>query len=356
MAPVSTDGIAERVRAAGVAGAGGAGFPAYAKWERAADLRCLLVNHQESEPTTYKDKWLGRTAADDFAALLAALTDGPLEAAVVGAKARNRDPWCLPLEAALAPAVYEPGDLPLDAASLDGTAMAYTGDRYEYGMESVLLRTVAGVTLGRSLPADHGWVVHNTETLHNVYRALASGAPVTRKLVHVDGVTPRHRFLDVPVGTPLAAVLAAAGVDELPDDAVLADGGPGWATPVHGDPATLGVTKRTTEVLLLPADVAAAHTLGGRRIDVREAMDWGRDHETEPVRLEPDRVCVPLVSNPDLAPLVRPSVPTVSEGDPVDAGDRVADPATTGFSNPQHASVDGRVTAVTDTHVAIRAS
>jgi Na+-translocating ferredoxin:NAD+ oxidoreductase RnfC subunit len=63
----------EMIRSAGVVGAGGAGFPAYAKWKQVDSTPYLLVNHQESEPNYWIDKWLGRDRAGELAALFEAL-------------------------------------------------------------------------------------------------------------------------------------------------------------------------------------------------------------------------------------------------------------------------------------------
>lgn len=84
--------------------------------------------------------------------------------------------------------------------------------------------------MGDDLPTDHGWIVQNTETLYNIGRALIDETAVTRKYVHVDGATPQHRCLEVPVGTPANVLLEAAGIDRgsRSSDRVLADGGPGW--------------------------------------------------------------------------------------------------------------------------------
>jgi Na+-translocating ferredoxin:NAD+ oxidoreductase RnfC subunit len=48
--------LATTIRNAGVSGAGGAGFPSHAKWDRLDEVDHLLVNHQESEPNYYLDK------------------------------------------------------------------------------------------------------------------------------------------------------------------------------------------------------------------------------------------------------------------------------------------------------------
>jgi Na+-translocating ferredoxin:NAD+ oxidoreductase RnfC subunit len=353
-ADASASDIAATIREAGLAGAGGAGFPTHAKWERLDDVSYLLVNHQESEPNYYMDKWLGRTEAESLATLFDALLDR-LDAVVVGTKGTYREEWMTALESATDADVYQFSELPLDPDGASGVAVAYTDDRYEYGMESVLLRIVADVVIRDGLPMDHGWLVQNTETLYRLARALTAGEPVTRKYVHVDGEVPRHRFLEVPIGTPASALLEAAGRD--PDDlegTLLADGGPGWCFEIESPPAEFGVTKRTNGVLALDADVAAEHTMSGGRINVLEARDWKGDHETEPTPLLPEAVRVPLVTNPSFGDLVAPSEPTVAAGDEVAEGDPIAVPGDGGISNTQHASVDGRVTAVTDAYIEIR--
>jgi len=348
--------LATTLRNGGVSGAGGAGFPTYAKWERLDEARCLLVNHQESEPNYYIDKWLGESRADEFATLFDALLGDAFELIVVCGKEKDRDPWTTELEDALDGTVYTPDRLPLDPDDESGLVFAYTEDKYEYGMESVLLRMVSGVVMGDDLPMDHGWIVQNTETMTNVFRTLEEGKPVTRKYLHVDGNVPRHRFLEVPVGTPASAVIEAAGrsAADLDDDETLADGGPGWCFEIDQAPDAFGVSKRTNCVLVLDEDVVEENTLGNGRVQVLNAIDWDEEHETEPTSLVPDVVRIPLITNPDFDHVVSGSRPIVEEGVEVSDGEMIAVPADGGISIAQHASVDGTVTEVTDTHVEIR--
>ncbi|MFB6071052.1 MAG: NADH dehydrogenase subunit, partial [Halanaeroarchaeum sp.] len=309
---LDADRIAETVREAGVAGAGGAGFPAYPKWERVDEIDALLINHQESEPNFVKDRYLGRERASELATLIDRLLESGLDTVVIGTKQSYRGVWIGALEEQTGADVYEPDDLPIDS-EVTGTVVACTEDRYEYGMESVLLRMVADTVVGSDLPLDHGWIVQNTESLYNVYRALNDGAPVTRKLVHVDGDTPRHRFLDVPVGTPATTLLAEAGRPGGPGDGeVLADGGPGWSFEIDRDPDMFGVRKRTNCLLVLDRALVEENTLGGGRINILGPEAWKRgEFETEPTRIEPDAVRVPLVTNDDID-AVTPSDPIVS--------------------------------------------
>ncbi|SDJ58974.1 RnfC Barrel sandwich hybrid domain-containing protein [Halovenus aranensis] len=353
--PAAAD-IVAAARDAGVAGAGGAGFPTYSKWERIDEVDALLMNHQESEPNYFIDKWLGREHPSTFASLFEVLLEELLDVVVVSAKWKDRD-HLRTLERLTDGVVYSPDQLPVDRSEESGVVFAYTDNTYQYGMESVLLNVVADTVIGDGLPMDHGWLVQNTETLYNVYRAWTEGAPVTRTYVHVGGNVPQHRFLDVPVGTPAQTLLNAAGLSdgELAPDSVLVTGGPGWCFPVDAAPEAVGVRKHTNCLMVLDRETVDQHTLGGDRIDVLEATDWTeRAFETEPSqRIDPETVHVPLVTNPDIG-VVEPSEPTVAVGQTVEAGDRIAAPSATGVSIPQHASVDGRVTAVGETSITIR--
>ena len=348
--------IADVIQHAGISGAGGAGFPSYAKWQRIDEVDHLMVNHQESEPNYYIDKWLAKEYPDTFADLFDALLGELIQTVVIGAKEKNREEWMGPLEELAPGVIYHPDDLPIDADDEDGVVYAYTADTYQLGMESVLLNMVADTIIGRDLPMDHGFIVQNTETLYNIQQALENGQPVTTKWVHAGGDVPNHRFLEVPVGTPAVDVLEAAGLEggEIPDDAILADGGPGWCFECDLEPEDFGITKRTNALLVLDRDVADDNTFGDGRINVLEAREWtSPDDEREPTeRLEPEQVFIPLITNPDFEGIVTPSEPTVSAGDEVSVGDVVAEPAE-GISNYHHASIDGVVAEVTDGHVII---
>ncbi|TYT62081.1 NADH dehydrogenase subunit [Natrialba swarupiae] len=352
------DGV-ERIRDAGVAGAGGAGFPSYAKWERADSTEYLLVNHQESEPNYVVDKWLGKTRASAFAELFDRLLEDVFDVIVVSAKRTDREGYLRALEAETGGTVRTPDELPLEVETESGVVFAYTDPTYQYGMESVLLNVVADTVIGSDLPADHGWLVQNTETMSNISRAFREQRPVTSTYVHVDGDVPRHRFLEVPIGTPASTVLEAAGapIESLPSDAVVASGGPGWCFELECGPREFGITKATNGLLVLEESTVEANTLGDGRIDVLESRDWTeRALETEPTAtLEPDRVRIPLVTNPAFEGTVDPARPIVAPGDRVDRGDVVAGPRSDGISIPQHASIDGTVTAVTDSNVEITA-
>lgn len=350
------DEIDSRLRTAGSAGCGGAGFPSYAKWQELEDVDSLLVNHQESEPIFYTDKWLLESHAAEFADLFETLCESVLERVVIGAKHKDRERWMAGFEEATDATVYLPGDLPFEIEDEEGVVIAYTEDRFQYGMETCLLSLTAGTRIGDDLPGDYGWVVHNTETLYNVYRALVDGTPVTRKYVQVGGDVPRHRFLSVPVGTRGPALLEAAGasVGDLTEDQTLIEGGPGWGFELDQPLESFAVSKSTNGLVVADADVVEENTFDGGRVNLLDAVDWDDgSHETEPATFHPDRVRIPLITNDDYEGLVDPGDPVVDPGDSVSEGDVVAEPGADGISLPQHASIDGTVTDVTGTYVEI---
>ena len=354
---VQVSELAVSIRNAGIAGAGGAGFPTYAKWERIDEVSNLLVNHQESEPNYYMDKWLGQSRAGDLDELFDALSDSALDVVVIAAKESDRDRWMGELEATLGGTIYLPDELPIDAEDESGVVFAYTDDRYEFGMESVLLNMVAETVIGRDLPMDHGWIVQNTETLLAMYDALLTGQAMTHKHVHVDGHVPQHRFLEVPIGTPIEDILSAAGMSssELPADAVVADGGPGWCFAIEEPLEQFGIRKRSNCLLVLTEQEVKEHTLGNGRIDLRDLHPWkSGDHESAPTgAITPDHVNIPLITNPAFEGVVEPSKPIVSEGESVEAGEMIAVPAPDGISIPQHTSISGEVMSISDDWITI---
>jgi Na+-translocating ferredoxin:NAD+ oxidoreductase RnfC subunit len=349
------DSLSKAIRDAGIAGAGGAGFPSYAKWKTLENIDYLLVNHQESEPNFYADKWLGRKYTQKFKELFDYLLANVFKAIVIGTKAKYREEWTRSLESTLDSSVYCPADLPLDVDEVDNIAFGYTPDVYTYSEEEVLLMVTVGEQIGDDLPTDHGWIVHNTETLYNIHKALSGGRPVTRKYVHVDGDIPHHRCLEVPVGTTVPTLLEAAGVEggSVGEASVLADGGPGWCYEIEAPLTNFGVRKRTNALLVIDEETARESTREDGQINVLDSFDWQeRDHEVIPNPLQPGKVRIPLLTNEGYRGFVSPSDPIVNRGDVVTEGEKIAVPDGD-ISNTQHASIGGTVTDITETHITI---
>ena len=347
------------LKAAGVVGAGGAGFPTWAKYQ--TPHKTLIVNAQESEPGYFIDKWLHDDKATELLDLLTWLRGWGVEKTVVAAKLKDRQSFARMEHAA---GLSTGGARMLDstgrnrhvlADQAEPVLFAYTDDKYAFGMETALLLIVAQQKIPQGeRPSQHGFIVSNSETLWNMHQVMTTGKPVTHKFVHVYGAMTAHTFRQVPVGTPAAVMLQDAGVS-LPDIAerglVVVDGGPGWFERI--DPATAVVSRRTNSILVLdPTEVDLA------KKDVLAAVGKpgyprsGTVFSTSPTPLHTDLVRLPLVDNAALK-AVRPATPVVVVGARVVVGDVVAVANDDGISVPVHASIAGVVVAVDDTGITV---
>jgi NADH-quinone oxidoreductase subunit F len=225
---LTPEGLLEEVKAAGVRGRGGAGFPAGAKWEfaRAApgDQKFIVANGDEGDPGSYIDKYL----MERNPALL--LEGMALAGYAVGAEhgfvvCRSEYPLSKPaLEAAIERAHTEGllGDDILGSGfSFDVTVVEGAGS-YVVGEETALLACLQGlrgtVSARPPFPAERGvhgmpTIVNNVETLCNIpfiayrgadaYRALSPGATAGSKLVCFNERFQRPGVYEVRFGTTI---------------------------------------------------------------------------------------------------------------------------------------------------------
>jgi Na+-translocating ferredoxin:NAD+ oxidoreductase RnfC subunit len=186
--------LIDQVREAGVVGAGGAGFPAHVKLDARPEY--LIANGAECEPLLRSDRRImERSAADIVRAMLAVAAYTGAKKLVIATKAH-----------------YEAAAAALKKASA-GTdiALHLMKSTYPSGDEQTLVYDVTGrVVPTGGLPLDVGAVISNVATLVNIAAAL-DGKPVTRKVVTVSGAVNNPVTLEVPIGTPIGALIDAAG-------------------------------------------------------------------------------------------------------------------------------------------------
>ncbi len=225
---------ADKVRQAGVVGAGGGGFPAHVKLAARADT--LIANGAECEPLLHKDAVLMEEEA-------AALVKGMQLAAeavgaknvVIGIKAKKKHA----VEAA--------------TAACRGTKVRIhlLGDYYPAGDEYDLVYEVTGRLIPPAgIPINVGVVVNNIETFINIAHA-AAGKPVTHKMLTIAGAVKSPVTLRVPIGTSYRDAIAAAG-GLTTNDPVLCIGG--LMMGQHTDNLDTPITKTATGVVILPRD------------------------------------------------------------------------------------------------------
>lgn len=244
----SADEIRSRVAAAGVVGAGGAGFPAAVKLAARADI--YLVNGAECEPLLKVDQQL---AAEQAAWLVRGLQCGMAATGaaegVIALKAKYQ-----PAIAALTPLL--PANIRIHILK----------DVYPSGDEVITIWMATGRRVPPGgLPLDIGVVVSNVQTLINVARAVDEARPVTHRTLTVNGLVKRPVTLTLPLGTSMREALALAGGPSR-DDVAYLDGGPmmGKLLSTLDQP----VTKTTGGILALPAD----HVLIRRRRQPESAL------------------------------------------------------------------------------------
>ena len=230
--------IADKVRAAGVVGAGGAGFPTHVKLEAEADR--VLGNGASCEPLLAGDPYLMENETGD---VLKGLSH------VMTATGASKGSLCIKGKHSGAVRALREA---LRTGEYPGVDLVELDDFYPAGDEQVLVYDVLKrVVPEGGIPLQVGAVVSNVESLLNVTRAVDRDEPVTERHLTVCGEVARPLVLKVPVGTRVEDVLRlAGGVTTNPHRILL--GGPMMGTTVD-DPNT-PVTKTTSGVIVLPAD------------------------------------------------------------------------------------------------------
>lgn len=227
--------LLDQIKDAGIIGAGGAGFPTYAKLTSEAEY--ILLNGAECEPLLRVDQQLMAIFPDEIIRGFAEA--GRLVSArraIIGIKSKHREVIELLKERIMAlqlEGYVEVGELP---------------DVYPAGDEQVLVYQLTGrVVPEAGIPIMVGCVVVNSETALNIYKA-SRGIPVTEKYITVAGDVPNRVTVKVPVGTPVTDVLKLSGIEDFTDYAVI-DGGP-MMGPVMTDIGGF-VTKKNKGFIIL---------------------------------------------------------------------------------------------------------
>lgn len=231
--------LIEKIRGAGIAGMGGAGFPTAVKMRPRADqpIDTLILNGTECEPYITADDRLMRERADQIiaGALLMAKILGHVKHIIIGIE--DNKPEAV---AAMS-----------SAAKGQDVEIVSFPTKYPSGGEKQLIHIVSGKEVpSGGLPAHIGIVVQNVATALAAYRAARFGEPLISRVTTVVGESlSRQGNVEVRLGTPIAHVLQHHGFDE-DDCARLIIGGPmmGFAMTRHDVPVI-----KTTNCILVPS-------------------------------------------------------------------------------------------------------
>jgi electron transport complex protein RnfC len=224
--------LIERIRTAGVIGAGGAGFPATRKLcdEHGAVLRIdtLIINGAECEPYITADDCLMCERAGDVAQGIDILRRILHPAStLLGVEDDKRE--------ALAA---------MRAACANDIEVVALPTLYPMGGEGQLIQALTGCEVpATGTPADIGVLCFNVGTAYAIFRAIHCGEPMISRIVTITGgacATPAN--YEVLIGTPLPFLLEKSGLD-AGLCATLIVGGPLTGFPI--EPAAVPVTRTT---------------------------------------------------------------------------------------------------------------
>ncbi len=238
--------LLEKIRHAGVAGLGGAGFPTAVKLNTKSTqiIDTLVINGAECEPYITADDMLMQVRADDIVAgtyLLSYILHHP-KRLVIGVE--DNKPKAI---AALIEAVKK-----IPAPSGDSVIEVVTiPTKYPSGGAKQLIQ----ILTGREIPnghhsADIGAVCVNVGTVVAAWRAVRFGEPLISRITTVVGESLSiQRNIDVLLGTPIDFVLSQHGFDSAKASRVIMGGSMmGFTLPDLTAPVI-----KTTNCLLAPS-------------------------------------------------------------------------------------------------------
>ncbi len=253
MEKLDLEGLKSLLRESGVVGAGGAGFPTYAKLSDKAET--VILNCAECEPLLKLHRQVLEAHTEEIMSALDAILDATgAKQGIIAVKSHYKKA----VEAVERELQYHKK---LSICKLESV--------YPSGDELILIQRVTGKQVKPgSLPISVGVVVSNVETVYNVSRAL-EGMAVTHKFVTVAGEVNKPVTLYVPVGTKISELIKAAGGSKIENFALVSGG------PMMGKLVTESdyVTKTTNAIIVLPENhTVVMNKLRNPKIGLRRAM------------------------------------------------------------------------------------
>lgn len=251
------DDLLAAVRASGLAGLGGAGFPAHRKLDikEEKQIDFLLINAAECEPYITVDYRECIEHTQDILDGARRLRDMLGIGSVIIAVEDNK------------PKAIEALNATLSSSHGDDTNIAVLAlpSRYPQGAEKVLVWAATGrkIPPGK-LPIDVGCLVMNAASIAFFSRYIKTGKPLVSRSVTIDGTAiAKAQNLRIPIGTPIADVIAFCGGYKATPKKLLM-GGPMMGLALPDD--TLPILKQNNAILAfaeedacLPPERACIH-------------------------------------------------------------------------------------------------
>lgn len=223
------------LQSCGVVGAGGAGFPSYAKLNEAADT--VILNCAECEPLLKLHRQvMQKYALQVLSALETVRETVGADRAIVAIKPSYK-------------AAVESVKAQLE--NFNKITIGFLPEVYPAGDEVVTIYETTGrVVQPGKIPISVGVTVFNVETMFNAYYAITENRGVTHKFITVAGEVKNPVTLYLPLGITIREVLKLAGGVTV-DDYTLINGGPMTGRIVSEDDV---LTKTSNAVLVMPSN------------------------------------------------------------------------------------------------------
>ncbi len=250
---MNIDQLKDLLRENGIVGAGGAGFPTYAKLDTRADT--LILNCAECEPLLRLHRQVLKMYTHEILSTLYEISKIlEVKNVYIGIKGSYKRTVA---------AVSE------EISSFENMKICTLPEVYPAGDEVVLTYEATGrVVPAGGIPIAVGVVVLNVETVYNIYRAM-QGEPVTHKYITITGEVKNPVTLYAPIGITIEKLIEAAGGVTIDDPAYVL-GGPMMGS--LGSPFDT-VTKTSNAVLVLPKTLPLVQKKKSKTsIDIQRAM------------------------------------------------------------------------------------
>lgn len=242
------------VKDGGVCGAGGAGFPSYAKLNEKADT--IILNCAECEPLLKLHRQLLEMHPYEVLSTLSMMAEVlKAKEVIIGIKEAYQD-TILSLEEYM--------------GSFPSISLKLLPEIYPAGDEVVLIYEAVGkaVPPGK-IPIDIGIAVFNVETIYNIYQAEKNNLPVTSKYLTVTGEVSHPCTKIVPIGMSVKEAVGLAG-EITAKNPVYIMGGPMTGTVVSKNDV---ITKTSNAIIVLEENhLVIQKKRGNANINLKRAM------------------------------------------------------------------------------------
>ncbi|MFO6422074.1 electron transport complex subunit RsxC [Motilimonas sp. KMU-193] len=229
--------IIDKIHLAGIAGKGGAGFPAHLKLSGKADIELLIINGIECEPYITSDDMLMREYANEL-----------IQGIAIIERITQCKQTVIAIESNKPEAIAA-----LSEFNSEHRRVTVVPTKYPSGGEKQLIELITGKQVpNKGYPIDMGILMHNVGTAYAIKRAVIDDEPLISRIVTITGEAFEQRGnVHALIGTPIEQLIAPFNLQPQANQTRLIIGGPmmGFTLPDSSAPVI-----KTTNCILAPTE------------------------------------------------------------------------------------------------------